>query len=135
MTWPKHIAGACAALCAWVVALPDAVLILIVMQLADITTGVILAARRGRLCSQIGWKGMTRKVVVWILVAVCYCIQARAHLPAPIGDMAAMYYLAMEGISLAENAAALGVPMPPPLQRWLAAVKRTTEQEDPSSAS
>lgn len=136
MAWQKHIAAGVAALVAWIAALPDAVWLLVILQVADIGTGVLRACRDGQLCSQIGMHGMIRKTAMWVLVGACYAIRHRAHLDVPIGDMAALYFVAIEGISLAENAALLGVPTPPALRRWLQAVRKAgDDQEEQSSGA
>lgn len=87
------------------------VVTLLVMQAADIATGICVAIGRKELSSSVSHPGLTRKVVTWIVTGVCYTLQR--HLPdLPLGDGAVLLYCATEGLSIVENAALLGVPLP-----------------------
>lgn len=115
----------------WLVAHP-LILTLLIMQLADIAMGVCLACGDGRLASSISHRGMMRKAGTLIVVGIAYLLQR--HMPDfPSGHLTATAFIATEGISILENAALLGIPIPAPLARALE--KMQEEPETPKRES
>lgn len=90
----------------------------------DYITGVIAAAVEKRLSSEVGARGIAKKVIMLLVVAVANVVDASV-----IGEgnvlrsVAALFYIANEGISLLENGARLGVPMPKKLIDILAQLR------------
>ncbi len=85
---------------------------------ADIVTGIMLASSRRTLNSSCSWRGMTRKIMMILLVGVGAVLEPFAQ-GLPLAQIVAMFYCGAEGISILENAAALGVPLPMALTQVL----------------
>ena len=86
--------------------------VLVVCMCVDYATGVIKAIKEKRLSSQIGFVGILRKVTIFGVVLVAAQIDAAMGLQAVCRTAAIAFYTANEGISVLENAAALGLPVP-----------------------
>lgn len=97
---------------------------------ADYITGVMCAIVNKRLSSEIGFKGICKKLFIFIIVGIAHILDEKI-----IGDgsiirtAAVFFYISNEGISIMENAAALGLPIP----EELAAVLRQLNEEDNSN--
>ena len=93
---------------------------LIAFVVIDYITGVMCAISDKTLSSEVGFKGICRKVLIFLLVGIGHIVDAQV-----IGDGGVMrtavifFYLSNEGISLIENAAHLGLPVPDKLKAVL----------------
>lgn len=76
---------------------------------ADYITGVLAAIYERKLNSQVGFKGIIKKVVILIIVALSVEISAITGADS-IRDLVICFYIANEGISLLENAGRMDVP-------------------------
>ena len=86
--------------------------VLVVCMCVDYVTGVIKAIKEKRLSSQIGFVGILRKVTIFAVVIVAAQIDEAMGLQVVCRTAAIAFYTANEGISVLENAAALGLPVP-----------------------
>lgn len=114
-----------AALAAFWLSLPAVFAILVVVSLADIVSGVLAAAISGRLSSDASLKGMAKKAMIFLLVGVSVALESYPGVPAlglPLGQLVAGFFVAHEALSLLENAAEIGVPIPPFLRSALAKI-------------
>ena len=97
---------------------------LITFVVIDYITGVMCAIVSKNLSSEIGFKGLFRKVLIFMLVGIANVIDMQL-----IGAGSALrvavifFYLSNEGISILENAAFLGVPIPDELKKVLKQIK------------
>ena len=93
---------------------------LIAFVVIDYITGVMCAISDKALSSEVGFKGICRKVLIFLLVGIGHIVDAQV-----IGNGGVMrtavifFYLSNEGISLIENAAHLGLPVPEKLKAVL----------------
>lgn len=93
---------------------------LIAFVAIDYITGVMCAISDKTLSSEVGFKGICRKVLIFLLVGIGHIVDAHV-----IGNGGVMrtavifFYLSNEGISLIENAAHLGLPVPDKLKAVL----------------
>ena len=99
----------------------DALIIaLVIFVVADYITGVAKAAMQGKLSSAVGFKGLLKKVMIFVLVmvgtVVDMAIPAANH---AIRAAVIMFYIANEGLSILENSAKAGVPVPAKLRETL----------------
>lgn len=98
---------------------------LITLIVLDYITGIIAAVVEKKLSSGVGARGIAKKVIMLLVVAVANIADRDI-----IGEgnvlrsVTAMFYIANEGISLLENGARLGVPMPKKLIDVLAQLKK-----------
>lgn len=91
-----------------------ALLILIVL---DYITGLLKAVYNKQLSSEIGFKGIIRKILILIVVGVSVIIQDFG-IPA-IREIVIMFFAINEAISLLENASQMGLPIPDKLKDTL----------------
>ena len=84
---------------------------LLALQVLDIASGICLSVVKQTLCSSCSLAGMSKKALV-ILVVTAGAV-AQSFVPnIPIANILATYYTVTEIISILENAAAAGLPLP-----------------------
>jgi len=93
---------------------------LLLFVLLDYITGVCLAVQSHRLSSEIGAKGITKKIAVFIVIAFCHILDGYLmDTKNALEFLSTTFYLANEAISIMENIARLGVPLPYKLKEVL----------------
>ena len=86
---------------------------LVIFIAVDYATGVMCAVADHRLSSEIGFRGICRKVLVFVMVGIGHVIDESVIGGGSMLRTAVLFfYLSNEGISLLENAAHLGLPIP-----------------------
>ena len=86
---------------------------LIAFVAIDYITGVMCAISDKTLSSEVGFKGICRKVLIFLLVGIGNIIDAQVlGSPGVLRTAVIFFYLSNEGVSLMENAAHLGLPVP-----------------------
>ncbi|WP_252237437.1 phage holin family protein [Clostridium sp. ZBS17] len=101
-----------------------ALIILIIFMLLDYGTGVLRGYVNKELSSDIGLRGIARKAVILIVLIVAVCLDRLMNTGEWIfRTTVAYFYIANEGLSLIENCAALGAPVPEKLLDALAQLK------------
>ena len=100
---------------------------LIVFVVLDYFTGLLAAGVRRELSSEIGFKGIAKKACTFILVGLANIVDTQV-----IGNGSAIrtavifFYLSNEGLSILENSAIIGLPVPEKLKDMLL---QLTEEE------
>lgn len=103
---------------------------LIVFMALDYLTGIMCAVLDKKLSSAIGFRGIFKKVSILILVGIANIVDVHV-----VGTGSALrgavicFYLSNEGLSLLENAAYIGLPIPEKLKDVLAQLHRRDEKE------
>lgn len=93
---------------------------LIAFVVIDYITGVMCAIADKSLSSEVGFKGICRKVLIFILVGIGNIIDVYVLGDAGVLRTAVIFfYLSNEGVSLLENSAHLGLPVPDKLKEVL----------------
>jgi toxin secretion/phage lysis holin len=93
---------------------------LIAFVVVDYITGVMCAIADKKLSSQVGFKGICRKVLIFVLVGVANILDVQVLAAGSVLRTAVIFfYLSNEGISLLENAAHVGLPIPEKLKAVL----------------
>ena len=93
---------------------------LIAFVAIDYITGVMCAISDKTLSSEVGFKGICRKVLIFLLVGIGHIVDAQVIGSGGVLRTAVIFfYLSNEGISLIENAAHLGLPVPDKLKAVL----------------
>ena len=88
--------------------------------LVDYITGVMCAIADKKLSSEVGFKGICRKVLIFLLVGIGHIVDAQVIGSGGVLRTAVIFfYLSNEGVSLIENAAHLGLPVPDKLKAVL----------------
>ena len=104
---------------------------LIAFMALDYTTGIINAVVSKKLSSAVGFRGLAKKFVILIFVAVGHIIDTYILGGTPaIMSAVMLFYLANEGISIIENAAKLGLPVPKKLVEIMEQLKEKSEEEE-----
>ena len=86
---------------------------LIAFVAIDYITGVMCAILDKTLSSEVGFKGICRKVLIFLLVGIGNIIDVQVlGSPGVLRTAVIFFYLSNEGVSLLENAAHLGLPVP-----------------------
>lgn len=97
---------------------------LLALIIADYITGVIVAVVHKKLSSEIGAKGIAKKILMLIIVAVANVLDVQIiGGGAALRNITIIFYAANEVISLLENTGALGVPYPKKLMDVLQQLK------------
>lgn len=101
---------------------------LVVMAVADYVTGLVAAGISGGLDSRVGWKGILKKLLIFVAVAVAATVDMATGLEGhPLRAAACLFYIGNEGISIVENLGRAGVPIP---MRLAALFQRLKEEND-----
>lgn len=96
------------------------ILALLLFVVTDYITGVMCAAIDKKLSSSVGFKSIFRKVLIFMLVGIANIIDFQVIKQGSVIRTAVIFfYLSNEGLSLIENAAHLGLPVPEKLKNVL----------------
>lgn len=104
---------------------------LLAFVVLDYLTGVLCAIADKKLSSEIGFKGISRKVLIFALVGIANIIDVQV-----IGDGSILrtavifFYLSNEGVSILENAGHLGLPIPEKLKAVLEQLHDRNDEEE-----
>jgi toxin secretion/phage lysis holin len=111
----------------------DALLIaLTTLVVLDYITGVVKAAYSKELSSEVGFKGLLKKIMIFIVVAASFVVQGVTGNILPLREVVIVFFIANEGISLLENAAVF-IPIPEALKNALIQLRdKDAETEDES---
>jgi len=93
---------------------------LIAFVVIDYLTGIMVAILERKLSSEIGFRGIFKKVLIFSLVAVAHIIDSQLiQTGSAIRTAVIFFYLSNEGISILENTAKIGLPIPQKLRTVL----------------
>ena len=106
--------------------------VLIVLMLLDIATGIFAAFITKQISSNLSWKGMNKKVFVFLLIGMGAVIEPGTG-GIPLAKAIAGFYVLTHSISILENAAVAGIPLPPVLRESLLKWKEFTKEKDSTS--
>lgn len=106
------------------------IIALVIFVAVDYLTGVLCAIADKKLSSEVGFKGIARKVLIFLLVGVANILDVEVIGTGSILRTAVIFfYLSNEGISLLENAAHLGIPIPSKLKAALEQLHDRAEEK------
>lgn len=101
---------------------------LVVFAVVDYITGVMCAVADKKLNSEVGFKGICRKVLIFLLVGIANILDVQVIGTGSVLRTAVIFfYLSNEGVSLLENAAHLGLPVPEKLKEVLEQLHERSE--------
>lgn len=104
---------------------------LIAFVAVDYITGVMCAIVDKNLSSAVGFKGICRKVLIFLLVGIAHILDAQVIGAGSVLRTAIIFfYLSNEGVSLLENAAHLGLPVPEKLKDVLKQLHDRAESKE-----
>ena len=104
---------------------------LVIFAVAAYITGVMCAISDKKLSSEVGFTGICRKVIIFMLVGVAHVIDVNVIATGSVLRTAVIFfYLSNEGVSLLENAGHLGLPIPEKLKVVLEQLHDRSEKSD-----
>lgn len=93
---------------------------LIAFIVIDYLTGIMVAVLEKKLSSEVGFRGIFKKVLIFSLVAVAHIVDSQLiQTGSAIRTAVIFFYLSNEGISILENTAKIGLPIPEKLKTVL----------------
>lgn len=87
-------------------------IILCLLICLDYVTGIMKSVYKKKLSSEIGWRGIIKKVTFLIVVMVAYLAQQVFGNAVPLREMVICFFISNEALSILENAAAMGIKLP-----------------------
>ena len=97
----------------------------------DYITGIMCAIVDQKLSSAVGFKGIFRKVLIFALVGIGHILDTQVIGTGSVMRTAVIFfYISNEGVSLVENAAHLGLPIPEKLKAVLEQLHDRAEKDD-----
>ena len=104
---------------------------LIAFVVIDYITGVMCAIIDRKLSSAVGFKGIFRKVLIFLLVGIANIIDVQViGTGAVLRTAVIFFYISNEGVSLLENAGHLGLPIPEKIKTVLEQLHDRAEKEE-----
>ena len=104
---------------------------LIAFVVIDYITGVMCAVIDRKLSSAVGFKGIFRKVLIFLLVGIANVLDVQVIGTGSVLRTAVIFfYISNEGVSLLENAAHLGLPVPEKIKTVLEQLHDRAESEE-----
>lgn len=97
----------------------------------DYVTGVMCAINDKTLSSEVGFRGICRKVLIFLLVGIANILDLHVIGTGSVLRTAVIFfYISNEGVSLLENAAHLGLPVPQKIKAVLEQLHDRSESEE-----
>ena len=98
--------------------------VLLLLTIIDYITGVAGAAKKGELHSSIGFWGIIRKIMIFVVIGVAHVIGHELFGNSLMFREVVLYfYAANEGFSIIENADKIGIPIPKVVRNMFAMLK------------
>ena len=104
---------------------------LLAFVIIDYITGVMCAVIDKKLSSEVGFKGIFKKVLIFLLVGIANILDVQVIGTGSVLRTAVIFfYISNEGVSLLENAAHLGLPVPEKMKEILEQLHDRAEKEE-----
>ncbi|PRR78432.1 Holin family protein [Clostridium liquoris] len=98
---------------------------LVAFVVLDYITGLMVAILEKKLSSSIGFKGIFKKVLIFIFVGIGHIIDFYIlQNGSAVRTAVIFFYLSNEGLSIVENAAKIGLPVPESLKKVFIELKK-----------
>lgn len=101
---------------------------IVALAILDYVTGWIKGTYQKKLSSDICFKGILKKIVMFIIIAVAFIIQELMGGNIPLREIVIVFYICNEALSLLENAAVF-VPIPEQLKEILLQLREKNKKE------
>jgi toxin secretion/phage lysis holin len=99
---------------------------IVILVVLDYVTGLLKAVYNKSLSSEIGFKGLIRKIIIFVVIATAYVIQGIVGDAIPLREITILFFIANESLSLLENAGEF-VPIPDKLKETLIQLRDNKE--------
>ncbi|HDR6955601.1 MULTISPECIES: phage holin family protein [Bacillus cereus group] len=104
--------------------------VLVIMAAIDYLTGVCAAGYNGELKSKVGFKGIAKKVVLFLLVGAAAQLDSALGSNSAIREATIFFFMGNELLSLLENAGRMGIPLPQALTNAVEILGGKQKQEE-----
>lgn len=109
---------------------------LLIMNVVDYLTGIVCAvcgrsakSDGGHLSSTAGFVGLAKKMFIWVIIIVTTCVDRYViGSGSSCQTAAALFYVANEALSIMENCALMGLPIPAFLRKLLEVLREKNDQ-------
>ena len=130
-TWIQVALAAVGGFLGWFLGGMDGMLYaLIAFVVIDYITGVMCAVVDKKLSSEVGFKGIFKKVLIFVMVGIANILDGQIIGTGSVLRTAAVFfYISNEGVSLLENAGHIGLPIPQKLKAVLAQLHDRAEND------
>lgn len=102
--------------------------VLCVVIILDYVTGLLKAGITHQLSSEIGFKGILKKILLLIIVALAHLIDRAVGSGETWRNIAIVFYISNEGLSIFENCVECGLPVPEKLKDILKSMEKGDEE-------
>jgi toxin secretion/phage lysis holin len=99
------------------------------MVVIDYGSGIVTAFMEKTLSSKIGFKGIAKKVMIFVMVALAHQVDSALGTKNMFRDATIVFYIANELLSIFENAGRIGVPVPDRLMQAVEVLKGKSNKE------
>lgn len=104
---------------------------LVAFVVVDYVIGVMCAINDKTLSSAVGFKGICRKVLIFMLVGIAQILDVNVIGTGSVLRTAVIFfYISNEGVSLLENATHLGLPVPEKIKDVLQQLHERSEEKE-----
>lgn len=104
--------------------------VLIYFTVFDIITGILASAYLRKLASSVGYKGLIKKVSIYVMIAIAYQLDLLLGTSLMLRMAMIFFYIAIEGISILENLSKTELPIPSFIKNLLAQMQEAADKGD-----
>ena len=105
--------------------------VLIVFMVLDYGTGVLYAFLNNQLNSEVGFKGLVKKLMILVVLIIGVMLDRILGTGTWVfGTLVCYFYIANEGISLLENVGNIGIPIPNKIRNALEQLNKDDEESE-----
>lgn len=105
--------------------------VLIVFMILDYVTGVLYAFISNQLNSEVGFKGLVKKLMILVVLIIGVMLDRILGTGTwAFRTLVAYFYIANEGISLLENVGNIGIPIPNKMRQALEQLNKDNEESE-----
>ena len=101
---------------------------IVILVILDYITGLLKSIYNKKLSSNTGFRGLIKKIIIFIVIATAYVIQGVLESVIPLREITIVFFICNEAISLLENASEF-VPIPSKLKEVLVQLRDKEENE------
>ncbi len=112
----------------WLGGLDQLLTALVALVVLDYLSGLLAAWVNRALSSRIGFQGIAKKIMTLAVVALAYTVQDVAGVP--LREITIMFFIVNEALSILENAAEIGLPIPQKLRAVLQQLRGKDDSKD-----
>jgi toxin secretion/phage lysis holin len=106
-----------------------ALILLVSLVVIDYSTGSLASAVEGKLSSRVGFRGIPKKIMIFVMVAVGHLVDTAIGTNHMFRDATIFFYCANELVSIIENAGRIGLPVPDRLKQTVDILKGRGEKK------